>query len=411
MLAIGILAARADLEYELALPTCDKQKSAKTICGPPRESLDPYEEEVLLLIETDSECLRSAERDLNKWAGGGNPTVATCAYPAAFGFKIFALAAGLRAACQAAEAAECQPVHTLETVRSTWGDFQVKMHELAPNMRLPLEVASTIRRFVLEESELMTRLLRRHWTTEALEQWLRAPLDLAASLLALAQRIGERRRVLLWRSNMMLSVVEFGLGHLAHLVAPRSDFLLTRHGALEELLGGPPADGLTLVEVGVHLARLAVSLLGRHSGLRYLGVDPFEYGSSTSTESRERQLMDLGLSPTGGAAELSSEVREAAEYKLGLFAGRAKLLAMPSVEAAATLPDRSVDGVFIDGDHSYMEVLRDIDAWEPKVKLGGFLSGHDFGNHPDVARAVLERADEFNRTVHLSMDWFWYVYL
>lgn len=56
----------------------------------------------------------------------------------------------------------------------------------------------------------------------------------------------------------------------------------------------------------------------------------------------------------------------------------------------------------------YLQVLRDINAWEPKaeeregclsveVKPGGFLSGHDFGNHPDVARAVLERAAEFNR--------------
>lgn len=235
---------------------------------------------------------------------------------------------------------------------------------------------------------------------------------ITASLLRLAQHIGERRRVLFWRSNMMLSVVDFGLGNFAHILAPRSDFLLTRHGALEELLGGPPADGLTLVEVGVHLARLAFSLLGRLPGLRYLGVDPFEYGSDTSADSRERQLLDLGLDPEeGGAAELSSEVRKAAEYKLNLFIGRAQLLAMPSVDAAATLPDRSVDGVFIDGDHSYLQVLRDIDAWEPKVKLGGFLSGHDFGNHPDVARAVLERAAEFNRTVHLSMDWFWYYYI
>ncbi|CAE7351056.1 unnamed protein product, partial [Symbiodinium necroappetens] len=213
-----------------------------------------------------------ARIDLNKWAGGGNPAVATCAYPAAFGFKIFALAASLQAVCQLGS--ECEPLGTLERVRSIWGDFKVKMHEMSPSMHLPQEVASTVRRYVLEESELMTNLVRRLWTTEALARWVQAPLELAASLLRLAQHIGERRRVLFWRSNMMLSVVDFGLGNFAHILAPRSDFLLTRHGALEELLGGPPADGLTLVEVGVHLARLAFSLLGRLPGLRYLGHCP-----------------------------------------------------------------------------------------------------------------------------------------
>eukprot|EP00439_Symbiodinium_sp_Y106_P012152 s1472_g1.t2 len=54
-----------------------------------------------------------------------------------------------------------------------------------------------------------------------------------------------------------------------------------------------------------------------------VSVDPFEYGNDTSTDSRERQLLDLGLDPKeGGAAELSSEVRKAAEYKLNLFVGR-----------------------------------------------------------------------------------------
>ena len=136
---------------------------------------------------------------------------------------------------------------------------------------------------------------------------------------------------------------------------------MTRQGALEELLGGPPAAGLTLVEVGVHLARLAFALLGTHQGLFYIGVDPFVYGESTSLESRKQQLRDLGLSPEEdggmGAQELSSEVRRAAEDKLKFFPGRAKLLAVPSVDAAALVPDQSVDGVFIDGDHSYLEVV------------------------------------------------------
>mmetsp|Transcript_27278 Transcript_27278/g.90693 ORF Transcript_27278/g.90693 Transcript_27278/m.90693 type:complete len:194 (+) Transcript_27278:660-1241(+) len=193
------------------------------------------------------------------------------------------------------------------------------------------------------------------------------------------------------------------------MLAPRAEFFNSRMEVLSELLGGPFAPERRFVEVGVHLARLAFVLLSQHRRLHYIGVDPFEYDSVlTAPESTANQLADLGLSE---AAQLRSEVREGAEAKLALFGERAALLPVPSVEAADQVPDRSLDGVFIDGDHSYRQVVRDLAAWEPKVRPGGFLAGHDFGNHPDVARAVLERALAGNRTVHLAMDWVWYWYV
>jgi SAM-dependent methyltransferase len=48
-----------------------------------------------------------------------------------------------------------------------------------------------------------------------------------------------------------------------------------------------------------------------------------------------------------------------------------------SAAAASLYPDETFDFVFIDGDHRYLKVLKDIDAWWPKVKQGGILSGHD----------------------------------
>lgn len=36
-----------------------------------------------------------------------------------------------------------------------------------------------------------------------------------------------------------------------------------------------------------------------------------------------------------------------------------------------------IDLLFIDGDHSYAGVLRDIEAWTPKVKTGGIVLFHD----------------------------------
>jgi hypothetical protein len=54
-------------------------------------------------------------------------------------------------------------------------------------------------------------------------------------------------------------------------------------------------------------------------------------------------------------------------------------------------------------------VARDIAAWLPKVKPGGWLMGHDYGNKPDggVKRAV----DELGVKVELDSDHVWAVRL
>lgn len=53
-----------------------------------------------------------------------------------------------------------------------------------------------------------------------------------------------------------------------------------------------------------------------------------------------------------------------------------------SVAIAATVPDRSLDFVYIDADHSYQAVLDDLRAWTPKVKSRGVIAGHDYCVQP-----------------------------
>lgn len=67
--------------------------------------------------------------------------------------------------------------------------------------------------------------------------------------------------------------------------------------------------------------------------------------------------------------------------------------AAPSLEVAERLSD--LDFVFIDGDHSYEMVKAELEAWWPKVKVGGVLSGHDYDHNgrgwPGVHKAVHEK--------------------
>ena len=62
-----------------------------------------------------------------------------------------------------------------------------------------------------------------------------------------------------------------------------------------------------------------------------------------------------------------------------LDAGRIELIAAPSLEAAELCAwrGRVFDLVFIDGDHLRADVLEDLRAWEPLVRTGGIVAGHD----------------------------------
>ncbi len=82
----------------------------------------------------------------------------------------------------------------------------------------------------------------------------------------------------------------------------------------------------------------------------------------------------------------------------------------PSVEASKEVEDGSCDFVYLDGGHSYEEVLEDIRVWSPKLKKGGLLGGHDYHKHKQngVVKAVHElRGGRNICSAYPPMDW-WY---
>lgn len=84
----------------------------------------------------------------------------------------------------------------------------------------------------------------------------------------------------------------------------------------------------------------------------------------------------------------------------------------PSVEGAKQFSDEEVDLVFIDGDHSAKAVEQDIAAWWPKVKQGGYISGHDY-KFPTYKFGVELAVDSFAQKNGLSLelggDYTWFI--
>lgn len=64
--------------------------------------------------------------------------------------------------------------------------------------------------------------------------------------------------------------------------------------------------------------------------------------------------------------------------KVQPYGWRAKLLRGMSVDMADSVPDESLDMLYLDAAHYYEGVMADLKAWYPKVKSGGIIAGHDY---------------------------------
>jgi len=80
----------------------------------------------------------------------------------------------------------------------------------------------------------------------------------------------------------------------------------------------------------------------------------------------------------------------------------ATLIKKFSLDAAGDFMDESLDFVYIDANHSYEEVLKDLEAWSKKVKKGGIVAGHDYvdqkkeSSHYSVVQAVNDFVKKHN---------------
>jgi hypothetical protein len=155
-------------------------------------------------------------------------------------------------------------------------------------------------------------------------------------------------------------------------------------------------------EVGVWKADTSVRLLNGASNLTKLYcIDPYRSFSEQVYRCRRSKTWD---------PEKWEALYQSVRRKLQRFGGRVELIRNTSKKGAIQVPN-DLDFVFIDGNHAYEYVLQDIGIWEPKVRPGGIVSGHDYGSkfHWGVQKAVDEYAKAHGREVRTGKDgvWWW----
>ena len=89
-------------------------------------------------------------------------------------------------------------------------------------------------------------------------------------------------------------------------------------------------------------------------------------------------IVDTWLGSEEHTEEMKDNLYQKFKSNMARLDGLYKEHRMTTNEAVYLFKDESLDGVFIDADHSYEAVKKDIADWMPKVRKGGILAGHDY---------------------------------
>lgn len=119
-------------------------------------------------------------------------------------------------------------------------------------------------------------------------------------------------------------------------------------------------------ELGVEAGHTHLALLEDCPDLTLIGVDRW-----------------LGIYRGRSRASMYPELQIAVRP----YESRSRLVRATTVAAAEDIPDGSLDFVFIDANHSEESVRADIEAWAPKLKPDGWITGHDH-DLPGVRAAI-----------------------
>lgn len=94
------------------------------------------------------------------------------------------------------------------------------------------------------------------------------------------------------------------------------------------------------------------------------------------------------------------------------YRNRLTILQGVSWEMACKVEDGSLDFIFIDADHGYESVMKDILAWVPKVRPGGLISGHDYDPKHEDVYGVVQAVDEYfgKDNFKVTFDWVWFAW-
>lgn len=146
------------------------------------------------------------------------------------------------------------------------------------------------------------------------------------------------------------------------------------------------------VEIGVFSGLNAMSILKTLPIKKLYLVDPYKKYIGKHNKYHDTQLQ-----------------YEQAKEQLKEYKDKIEFIRLESEIAIDKIPD-NLDFVYIDGNHLYPFVKRDIQMYYPKVKKGGVLGGHDFYYiWPRLIVAVISFCIREHKMLHQKYKDWWVV--
>jgi SAM-dependent methyltransferase len=130
-----------------------------------------------------------------------------------------------------------------------------------------------------------------------------------------------------------------------------------------------------MAEIGVAYGYHAEQILGAIPAVHYVGIDPFIPGYDPQDSFAKDVEKIFRDTPTHAMNRLWLCVLIKLTFRYG---ERASLLRLTSKSAADLFDDGYFDLIYIDGDHTFDGVAKDLAAWFPKVRPGGVFCGDDY---------------------------------
>lgn len=144
------------------------------------------------------------------------------------------------------------------------------------------------------------------------------------------------------------------------------------------------------VEIGVAYGSNSYNLLNNFSELKLYSIDPYVAYSD----------VDIMSNNTSGIK--GNQLFEYTSNRLSsAFGERSVFYRETSDTAKDKFEDGSLDFVFVDGDHSFNGVTKDLNNMKSKIKLNGVLAGDDYGLF-DVKPAVDKFCLENNKVLNIK---------
>lgn len=133
------------------------------------------------------------------------------------------------------------------------------------------------------------------------------------------------------------------------------------------------------VEVGTDHGEYAKVILDRMPNVKLYTIDPF----LAYTEGQDVKTQE----------DVDKIYEQAKELLKGY--PNCTMVREKSLDAVKRFSPETIDFVFIDGDHTYEEVKKDLNAWAKIVKKGGIVAGHDYREDKARNYGVVEAVNEY----------------